>query len=399
MAEFLPSFPQFDPNPASGDVDPRWRKWMARFQNLMIAKDVSEDERQKAMLLHYVGEEMLDIYETLGVALVEGEENKVNKAIDALTSYFAPKMNTEYEVYRFRQARQEAEENFNHFLTRLRQLASTCGFADKDREIKTQIIQGCTSNKLRRKALSEPSITFQKLIEMAKAQEVADVQAAAMEASAASCQPTHHIKKIQKENRTYKGASSDTKLLCYNCGQSWPHRNRESCPAFGKTCRGCEKVGHFESVCRNKSNTSRAPYQPSTVSRRRTQNPRSNVNLLHVENCSDSSTDEYVYSINGQNITKQPKFFVAVCGRNILFTADSGASVNVMDERDYNRLEQKPNLIPTNVKIFPYGSPVPIPVQGTFTDTVRNGSYSTTATFFVVTGSCGSLLGWNTSTK
>ena len=220
-----------------------------------------------------------------------------------------------------------------------------------------------------------------------------------MEAPAASCQPTHHVNKIQKENKTHKGANSYTKSLCYNCVQSWPHRNRESCPAFGKTCRGCGKVNHLESVCRNKSNTSRARYQPSTASQRWTLNPRSKVNLLHVENCSDSSTDEYVYSINGLNITKQPKFCFSVCGRNILFTADSGASVNVMDERDYNRLEQKPNLIPTNVKIFSYGSQVPIPVLGTFTDTVRNGSYSTIATFFVVTGSCGSLLGWNTSTK
>ena len=51
MAEFLPSFPQFDPNPASGDVGSRcWRKWVARFRNLMIAIDLSEDERHKAML-------------------------------------------------------------------------------------------------------------------------------------------------------------------------------------------------------------------------------------------------------------------------------------------------------------------------------------------------------------
>ena len=98
---------------------------------------------------------------------------------------------------------------------------------------------------------------------------------------------------------------------------------------------------------------------------------------------------------------KQPKFLklFVVETRTILFTADSGASVKVMDERDYNRLEQKPKLVPTSVRILPYGGHVPIPVQGTFTDTVRNGSYSTTATNFVVTGSCGLLFGWNTSTN
>ena len=148
------------------------------------------------------------------------------------------------------------------------------------------------------------------LIEVAKAQKVADVQAAVMEAPAAPCPPTHHVNKFQKQNRNYKGANSDIRSLCYNCGQSWPHRNRESCPAFGKTCRGCGKVNHLES--RSKSNASRVPYQLSTASQRRTQNPRSNVNLLHVENCTDSSTDGNVYSINRQNVTKQPKLVVEI---------------------------------------------------------------------------------------
>ena len=76
---------------------------------------VSEDERQKAMLLHYVGEETLDIYETLGDAVAGDGEKQVDKAINVLTSHFAPKMNTECEIHKFRQARQEAEEDFNHF--------------------------------------------------------------------------------------------------------------------------------------------------------------------------------------------------------------------------------------------------------------------------------------------
>ena len=43
----------------------------------------------KAMLLHYVGEETLDIYETLGDAVAGDGEKQVDKAIDVLTSHFA----------------------------------------------------------------------------------------------------------------------------------------------------------------------------------------------------------------------------------------------------------------------------------------------------------------------
>jgi hypothetical protein len=62
-----------------------------------------------------------------------------------LKEYFAPKKNTEYEVYRFRQAKQSPEETIDSFHTRLRQLALNCEFADTSKEVKAQIIQGTLS--------------------------------------------------------------------------------------------------------------------------------------------------------------------------------------------------------------------------------------------------------------
>ena len=64
-------------------------------------------------------------------------------------------MNTTYEVYNFRQAKQKDGETLESFHTRLRSLAKTCDFANPDKEIKEQIILNCQSNPLRRKALRE----------------------------------------------------------------------------------------------------------------------------------------------------------------------------------------------------------------------------------------------------
>ena len=65
-------------------------------------------------------------------------EDDFDTAVKSLTTYFEPKKNTEYEIYKFRQASQRHDEKLDSYHTRLRHLASTCEFADMDREIKTQ---------------------------------------------------------------------------------------------------------------------------------------------------------------------------------------------------------------------------------------------------------------------
>ena len=101
--------------------------------------------------------------------------------MQALTHYFTPRQNREYEIYVFRQAKQENNESISAFHTRLRQLAITCEFSDVDREIKTQIVQSCSSHKLRTKALENPSYTLTQLLDAGKAMELSKAQAANIE--------------------------------------------------------------------------------------------------------------------------------------------------------------------------------------------------------------------------
>ncbi len=68
-------------------------------------------------------------------------------------------------------------ETLDQFATRLRQLVSTCEFASVDKEIKTQIIFSCSSSRLRRRALPEPSITLKGLLDLGRAMELSETQA------------------------------------------------------------------------------------------------------------------------------------------------------------------------------------------------------------------------------
>ena len=81
---------------------------MARsFSKSSASIAVGNTKRQRALLLHYAEESVNEIFETLPDTDAGEDENPFEKAVTALTNYFTPEKNREYEVYRFRKAKQE----------------------------------------------------------------------------------------------------------------------------------------------------------------------------------------------------------------------------------------------------------------------------------------------------
>ncbi|KAK2557480.1 hypothetical protein P5673_020220 [Acropora cervicornis] len=263
MANALPAFPEFDVSETSTQAA-RWQKWLFRFENLLVAMDVTNKKRQRALLLHHAGEATNEIFDTLPNTTAGEGEDPFDKAVQALTNYFTPRQNREYEIYVFRQ---ENNESISAFHTRLRQLAITCEFSDVDREIKTQIVQSCSSHKLRTKALENPSYTLTQLLDAGKAMELSKAQAANIEDK----QSVH-------------------KLSSYSGNRSRRTKTRKD----------------------------------------------------------------------------QPLFKIKVNDTPITVMADSGASINILGEKEYHKLPNRPSLEPSRVKIYGYQSKVPLRVLGKF---------------------------------
>ena len=176
MATSLPDFPPFDTESEPTSLGIKWKKWILRLENLFVALDIKDKARRKALLLHYGGANLSDIYYTLA----SEDDKEYQQVKEKLEAHFEPKVNVTFETYNFRQLAQEQDESVDKFVTRLREAANRCDFHDKEREIKDQIVQKCFSDRLRRKALREdPSLTD--LLSAARAMETADAQAKAME--------------------------------------------------------------------------------------------------------------------------------------------------------------------------------------------------------------------------
>ncbi len=117
---------------------------------------------------------------------------------------------------------------------------------------------------------------------------------------------------------------------------------------------------------------------------------------------SDDSDDVAVFRININNMTtdrsRHPLFDITIDGTPLTVMADSGSSINILEERDYNKLSPRPTLERTRIKFYPYQTETPLPVLGQFTSIVASENVHRTATFYVVKGTSGSLLSWRTST-
>ena len=180
MASSLPLFRPFDMNTEPASQGLKWKSWISDFDNLMLAINIDNKKRMKALLLFYAGPDVHALYKTLSTDAAE----EYDAAAAKLNSYFEPKVNKTYEIYHFRRLFQNEPsinkggetESIDEFVTRLRKSACRCGFTDATLEIKLQVVFGCLSKKVRRKALSD-EISLDDLLKFARSEEMCRKQA------------------------------------------------------------------------------------------------------------------------------------------------------------------------------------------------------------------------------
>ena len=176
MACSLPPYPTFDYASDKSNTGPRWERWVSRLENLFVGLKIENDDCKRALLLHYAGEGVYDIYDA-----EKGETEATYTATkQVLTTYFEPKKNTQMEVYQFRSYKQKEGQSLDEFVTELRKLAKTCEFTNMGNEILSQVIQNCKSNRLRRRALREPDKTLNDILTLGRTLEMADAHATEM---------------------------------------------------------------------------------------------------------------------------------------------------------------------------------------------------------------------------
>ena len=131
--------------------------------------------KQRCLLLHFGGEALQDIFETLGDTT--GNADELDLAVKALTDYFTPKKNVSYETLKFRAIEPQRDETVDQFCsTRLRKEAGRCESHDAERKIKLQTLAKWRDDTFIRRAM-EKERTLDNLLELARTMEISNMRA------------------------------------------------------------------------------------------------------------------------------------------------------------------------------------------------------------------------------
>ena len=199
MARAILNVPSIQPFDITGDqtsLSKRWETWLKSFNYFVTGSGVTDKGQKRALLLHLLGTRVQEIFETLTDT---GADNDYDRASTCLNTYFKPKANVPFERHVFRQSSQNLEETVDQYATRLKKLALTCEFEDKkDDMTRGQIIDKYKSNDLRRRFLREKDLPLEKLLDIGRSYEAADLRAKKME------HPEQEVNRVKSSGYTTK---------------------------------------------------------------------------------------------------------------------------------------------------------------------------------------------------
>ena len=148
-------------------------------------------------------------------------------------------------------------ESIDKYITRLKRKAQYCNFADESEMIRDQVIEKCTSHRLRRKLLERADVKLDDVIKLAQTMEFSDKQADAIEQGSSG----HSQEKIGDQShgaavnriKAKKATGQSQQKTCWACGRVGHFHGSADCPVKGKKCGTCKKEGHFAQWCRSKT--------------------------------------------------------------------------------------------------------------------------------------------------
>ncbi len=152
---------------------------------------------------------------------------------------------------------------------------------------------------------------------------------------------------------------------CRNRGGQYPHQNgKQNCPAYGKKCHHCSKIGHFAKYCLSKrKETDR---QKADINEMCTKPDSNNTEQFNSKQAQNTHTDdEFTFQLYDKQ--KQPQVTVSKANIPIRVIIDSGSTVNIINDFTFRAIKRNNSTVSlqqSNSKMYPYGTDKPLTVLG-----------------------------------
>ena len=337
------TMPKFNP-PESFDFSrpETWEEWRERFLRFRIATKLQQEtgEVQVSSLIYAMGREAEKIFTSFTFpARQDGQpdpKNNFDVVLRLFNNHFVPRTNVIHERAKFHSRHQYDGETVEQDVRALYDLSAHCQFHDQDETIRDRLVLGLNDKEVSQRLQLEPELTLKVAVDTARHHELVKGQVQDQSGLSVDAvrQPSYSTWRGYKSGRgrgsgQHQQIQQNQQQTCGKCGRKHGFSN---CPARGKVCRNCNKKNHFAVVCRGKSHVSEVAVGGQVPQ-------QGDGNVFHLG------------SIDKQQTTgSEPPWRVTltVLGRQISFKLDTGADVCILRKTEYDLIQPKPKLKPSN---------------------------------------------------
>ena len=239
------------------DVDDDWTQYVERLEFHFVAHDITDAAKKKATLLSVCGAETYKLMCDL-VAPLKPKDKTFDELKTLVQRHLKPKPSVIVQRYKFNTRVQNSGESVAGFMAGLRHIAQDCNFGDALLDmLRDRLVCGVASERVQRRLLAEPNLTFDIPFATATAMEAADKNASDLQTT-----------RVMGDNSdTQSNMAADVNKV------------RE-----GKIeCWFCDKPDHKESECRFKKKLEQKMKKEKKKSKKSDSGSESDVHIVNYQ--------------------------------------------------------------------------------------------------------------------
>ena len=350
--------------------------------------DGMEEGQQRSLLKSHLTQDMRGVLEHV-IVIDESVDKTPDAILDKIEENIRKKRNVTVDLVKFDTRTQMQFESAETYLVAIRELAADanltvdhCNDCKKkclERRLTARLISGIHDEGTQKKLLAiSPFPKLDQVIAKVNAEE----SAARDNNSLRGREVNRNFTQGQDRSRNSSPSTSSShphSPTCNRCGKG-EHRSGQTCPAKNQTCNYCNKLGHWEVVCKvkirdnNGTNNQSSPQQSKRVGR---------IIINHVA-ATDHKCPEVTVKITHSSLNVELGEMQAI--------PDTGAEVCVAGTHAFPKhILNSRYLLPPTSSLFTFNGEKS-PCIGILPVRLRNGFHETEAEIYVCPAAKGKML-------
>ena len=384
IGSLLPSPVNFD----SPNVGKEWAVFKQQLTFYLAGKELSEavDAVKVGVMMTCLGKKGVEVFNSLGLT----DSTLYVDVIKAFDTLCLNKRNSVYERYLFNKIVQQEGTTFDSFLLDLKSQAACCDFDknEKDNLIRDRIVVGVSDSELTESLLCHgDKLKLKEAVDYCRAAEAAKRQTSTIHGEgrkqgtlavdAVTTAPRLFTRRPEGKYDKQQVDRRGMQPTCKNCGYSSSHAK---CPAAEQECYSCHGKGHFGRMCFYNVSKSSGTKEDNQARKK----VSAAIHAVSADNeLEDNSSLSWYVNLLIHNTD--------VCAK-----IDTGAEANVMNLGILNKMNPKPNILPSPVLLTPYGASDFMKPLGRIVVKTIHREITKFITFEIVSGNVECILGLKT---